>query len=303
MLQLDGSIHDWLEGRGPRLCLVGAIDDATGKVAGAVFRYYEDAHGYFLMMRQVLRKHGIPEIVYHDRHGIFVRDPKEEESIWEQLEGKRAPTQFGRLMQELDVRQISANSPQAKGRVERLWGTLQDRLVSEMRIQGACTLEDANRVLKVVIAEHNRRFCRKANDPQQVYRKVDKEMDLESLFCFKYRRKVAKDNTVLFEGNPIQIGPGPGSRSYAGCIVELQERFDGSLRIYYKDSPIAKTQAPPLPPDVIRVKRGNGKYAEECPWTAPKAVKAEPTMLPTPTAKPGPNHPWRRSWGDKIAGR
>jgi len=310
MLQLDGSTHDWLEGRGPKLCLVGAIDDATGKVAGAVFRHCEDAHGYFLMMRQVLTKHGVPETVYHDRHGIFERDPKEEEAIWEQLEGRRAPTQFGRLMQELGVRQISANSPQAKGRVERLWGTLQDRLVSELRIANICSIEDANRVLGTVIAEHNRRFCRKPDDPISVYRKVDKGMDLNSVFCFKYRRKVAKDNTVCFEGNPIQIGPGPGNSSYAGCLVELQERFDGSLHIYYKGCCIAKTLAPAEPPDVIRVKRGNGKYTEECPWTAPRAVIAEKPQTQRQdepcsgkSHKPSPTHPWRRPWGDKIAGR
>ena len=121
MLQIDGSPHDWLEGRGPRICLVGAIDDATGKVVGALFRGWEDAQGYFLMMRQVVTRYGIPETVYHDRHGIFERDPKDEEAIWEQLEGKRAKTQFGRLMEELRIRQIAANSPQAKGRIERLW--------------------------------------------------------------------------------------------------------------------------------------------------------------------------------------
>lgn len=123
MLQIDGSPHDWLEGRGPRMCLIGAIDDATGKVAGVLFRHHEDAHGYFLLMREVATKRGIPETIYRDRHGIFERDPKEEEEIWEQLEGRRMPTQFGRLMQELGIRQIAANSPQAKGRVERLWGT------------------------------------------------------------------------------------------------------------------------------------------------------------------------------------
>ncbi len=306
MLQIDGSPHDWLEGRGPRLCLIGAIDDATGKVTGAIFREYEDAQGYFLMMRQVVSRHGIPETVYHDRHTIFLRDPKEEESLLEQLEGKRSATQFGRLMEELGVRQIAANSPQAKGRIERLWGTLQDRLVSELRLCGACTLAEANEVLRRVVAEHNQRFHRQPGDPQSAYSKPEKGLDLESLFCFKYKRCVARDNTVAFFGRLIQIGPGPGSRSYAGCWVDVQERFDGSLHVFYDGTRLAKTAPPPNPPPVIRVRHTNGHYTEECPWTAPKEHK--PVNTPAVVAaepkekqphKPAPNHPWRRTWVTK----
>lgn len=310
MLQLDGSPHDWLEGRGPRLCLIGAIDDATGKVTGAIFREYEDAQGYFLMMRQVVTRYGIPETVYHDRHGIFVRDPKEEESLFEQLEGKRSPTQFGRLMEELGVRQIAANSPQAKGRVERLWGTLQDRLVSELRLAGACTLEEANEVLKRVVAEHNQRFHRLPGDPQSAYIKPEKGLDLETLFCFKYKRCVAKDNTVVFFRRTIQIDPGPGSKSYAGCWVDVQERFDGSLHVFHNSTRLAKTTPPSNPPPVIRVRHPNGHYTEECPWNAPK--EHEPVPKPVLTAaepkekqphKPAPNHPWRRAWVTKSQTR
>ena len=307
MLQIDGSPHDWLEGRGPRICLLGAIDDATGKVAGALFRQREDAHGYFLLMLEVVTKRGIPESVYHDRHGIFERGPKDEEAIWEQLEGKRAPTQFGRLMEELGIRQIVANSPQAKGRVERLWGTFQDRLVSELRIAGACTLEDANPVLRRVVADHNRRFARKPDDPESVYRPLEENLDARALFCFKYRRTVANDNTVQFFGRTIQIGRGPGGRSYARCSVEVQERFDGSLRVYYQGQPVAKTDPPPVAPAVLRVRHPNGRFVEECPWT-----KTEGDTPPTPTRpvddsqqergqphKPAANHPWRRYWVTK----
>jgi hypothetical protein len=298
MLQIDGSPHDWLEGRGPRLCLIGGIDDATGKVTGAIFRGYEDAQGYFLMMRQVVTRYGIPESVYHDKHGIFVRDPKEEESLFEQLEGKRTLTQFGRLMEELGVRQIEANSPQAKGRIERLWGTFQDRLVSELRLANACTLDEANEVLKRVVADHNKRFHRMPGDPQSVYRKLDKGLDHDCLFCFKYKRCVAKDNTVAFFGRTIQIGPGPAGRSYAGCWVDVQERFDGSLHIYHQGSRIAKTARPLVPPSVIRVRHVNGRFTQECPWTAPRQPKT-PQTVPAKEKrvnKPGPNHPWRRRW-------
>jgi len=312
MLQIDGSPHDWLEGRGPRMCLIGAIDDATGKVVGAVFREYEDAQGYFLMMRQVVRKYGVPETVYRDKHGIFERDPAEQDELWEQLAGRREPTQFGRMMEELGIRQIAANSPQAKGRIERLWGTFQDRLVSELRLARTSTLEEANEQLLRVVAEHNRKFAKKPEYPESVYRPLEKGLDLDRLFCFKYRRTVAKDNTVVFFGHTIQIGPGPGGCSYAGCVVEVQERFNGSLHIYYQDKALAKTEPPAQSPATIRVRHSNGRYTEECLWTAPKPRQAKPEQEPVEIdveprpkwdGKPAANHPWRRPWGDRIAGR
>ena len=303
MLQLDGSPHDWLEGRGPRMCLVGAIDDATGKVVGALFRQYEDAHGYFLVMRQVVTRYGIPETVYRDRHGIFERDPKEQEAIWEQLEGKRAPTQFGRLMEELGVREIAAHSPQAKGRIERLWGTFQDRLVSELRLANACTIEVANEVLRVAVVEHNRRFHRQPDDPNGVYRKPERGTDMDALFCFKYKRNVAMDNTVSFFGRTIQIERQPGGKSFARCWVDVQERFDGSLHVYHQDRRIAKTDAPPVSPAMIRVRHSNGRYTEECQWTAPRESPVRKQTPPAPTQpktnKPSLNHPWRRPWVTK----
>jgi len=137
----------WLEGRGPYLTLVGAIDDATGKVPYGLFRGQEDAQGYTLLLRKIVESYGIPEALYHDGHGIFERSSKEPETIEEQLTGRREPTQFGRIMEELGIISITARSPQAKGRIERLWGTFQDRLKSELRIAGAKTAGEANRVL------------------------------------------------------------------------------------------------------------------------------------------------------------
>ena len=303
MLQIDGSPHDWLEGRGPRICLVGAIDDATGKVVGALFRGWEDAQGYFLMMRQVVTRYGIPETVYHDRHGIFERDPKDEEAIWEQLEGKRAKTQFGRLMEELRIRQIAANSPQAKGRIERLWGTFQDRLASELRLADACTIEEANQVLKTVVIKHNQKFHRQPEDPNSVYRKLGKSTDLDELFCFKYKRNVAMDNTVSFAKTMIQIQPGPQRRSYARCLVDLHQRFDGSFRVYYQGNCIAKTQPPAVPPEVIRVRRSNGRHTEECEWTAPKRdaqAKCGHPAAHSQTQQARPGSPLAKTMGDKI---
>jgi transposase len=298
MVQIDGSPHDWLQGRGPRMCLLGAIDDATGKVLGAVFREHEDAHGYFLLMRQVAAKHGIPETVYRDRHGIFERDAKAPTDIWEDFEGRRAATQFGRLMEELGITPIPANSPQAKGRIERLWATFQDRLVSELRLAGTCTMEEAQRVLGVMIVDHNRRFARKPDDPKSVYRRMETGKNYDPVFCFKYVRTVARDNTVVFGRRIVQIPRGPGGRSYSGCRVEVQHRFDDSLHLYYQGVCIAGTPPADIPPKAILVLDSRGRRTEECPWAnlRPPKPKEEKPIQPTERRpyKPPPNHPWRK---------
>ena len=136
LLQIDGSRHDWLEGRGPRLTLIGAVDDATGTVPFALFREQEDAHGYLLMLKEIIERRGVPMALYSDRHSIFQRSPQEVESRDEQLQGRREPTQFARALEELGIKLILAHTPQAKGRVERAWDTFQDRLVSEMPPRG-----------------------------------------------------------------------------------------------------------------------------------------------------------------------
>ena len=134
LLQLDASRHDWLEGRGPYLSLVGAIDDATARVPCACFREQEDAQGYFVVMLETVIKFGIPMAAYADRHSIFYQGKELHKlSLEEQLTARREPTQFGRLLNELGVHLIHALSPQPKGRIERLWGTFQDRLASTTR--------------------------------------------------------------------------------------------------------------------------------------------------------------------------
>jgi len=183
LLQIDGSPHDWLEGRGPWLSLVGAIDDATGNVPYALFREREDAQGYFLLLQQIVKSHGIPMVLYHDRHGIFERAKKDEETVEEQLKGKKIPTQFGRLMEELSITSISALSPQAKGRIERLWGTFQDRLVSELRLAGAKTMTEAHRVLQNFLPRYNRRFAVPASQPGSAYRKPGRGFKPDEVFC------------------------------------------------------------------------------------------------------------------------
>ena len=231
LLQTDGSRHDWLEGRGPWLTLVGAVDDTTGKTPYALFREQEDAQGYFLLLHQIVTSHGIPMALYHDRHGIFERSKSEPESLEEQLEGKRKPTQFGRLMEELGITSISSRSPQARGRIERLWGTFQDRLVSELRLAGARTIDEANQLLRDFLPRHNQKFAIPAAQPDSAYRQPKEGFTHDEVFCFKYYRTVGSDNVVHFGEHRLQILPTNGRLSYARARVEVHERLDGSLAV------------------------------------------------------------------------
>ena len=178
LLQIDGSRHDWLEGRGPYLTLVGAIDDATGSVPYALFREQEDAQGYFLLLQEIVCSKGIPLALYSDRHGIFQRSVKDPDTLEEQLSGERQPTQFGRALKELGIQPILALSPQAKGRIERLWGTFQDRLVAELRLAGASTMDEANRVLEDFLPRFNARFSVPASQSGFVYHRPPQDLDL-----------------------------------------------------------------------------------------------------------------------------
>src|SRR3990170_221980 len=239
LLQVDGSRHDWLEGRGPYLSLIGAIDDATGKVPYALFREQEDAQGYFILLERITGLYGLPMALYHDRHGIFYRSRDDHESLQEQLEGERRPTQFGRLMEELGIISIPSYSPQARGRIERLWGTFQDRLVSELRLKGAKTMEEANQVLWDYLPGHNEKFATVAAEPDLAYRKPEGGFIPDEVFCFKYRRTVGLDNVVRFGEHRLQIMPTNGRMSYARAKVEVHEGMDGSIGVYYQGQCLA----------------------------------------------------------------
>jgi hypothetical protein len=173
LVQIDASPHAWLEDRGPRLSLLSAIDDATGEVVAALFRAQEDAHGYLLMMRQLVERHGRPLAVYHDRHSIFRPPTASAEPLADELAGRRPLTQVGRLFEELGITSIAAHSPQAKGRVERLFGTLQDRLVVELRLAGADSLETANAVLAGYRTRFNAQFAVAPTQPGSAYRPLE----------------------------------------------------------------------------------------------------------------------------------
>ena len=230
MLLLDASLHRWLEDRGPELTLLGFLDDATRKVLVAEFCPTEDARGYFRLLRRLLRRSGVPLSFYGDRHGIFVRND-EHWSVEEQLAGKRQPTQFGRALAQLGVTYIAARSPQAKGRIERLWGTFQDRLSSELRLAGAADLQAANEVLRRFLPDYNRRFGRAPRDAEKAWRPAPQ--DLDRICCFLHERAVSNDNVVQWDGRRFQIPPQPKRFSFAGAKVQLYESLEGKVAIYH----------------------------------------------------------------------
>lgn len=250
LLQIDGSPHRWLEERGPYFELLLAVDDATGAVANAIFRPTEDTRGYFLLMQGVIRKYGIPLAIYIDRHGVFKFNgtlPRSSQPA--------GPTQFTRAMGELGVEHIFARSPQAKGRVERMAGTFQDRLVSELRLAEASTIEEANMVLRDFLPRFNKRFRVPAKQPESAYRCLDSDLCLERVLCFKQTRKVARDNTVRYQLRTVQLLPRPDRPSLAGVTVEVLEHIDGSLSVQYQGEIIPCQEALPKA-GVLRAAQG-----------------------------------------------
>ncbi len=235
MVLTDASRHDWLEGRGPQLTLIGFQDDATGQILSAHFQLEaENTLGYLRALHAMIATHGIPLSLYRDRHSIFQRN----DSYWtvaEELAGKQSPTQLGRALEELGIQQIPAYSPQAKGRIERAWRTCQDRLVSELRLAGATTVVQANAVLARFCPDHNRRFARPAAEATADFRRLPRRFDLPRCLSLRYQRVVAADHTVTLGAHSIALPPLPGARGYAGETVELCHHLDGTLHVYRGD--------------------------------------------------------------------
>ena len=270
LVQMDGSRHNWLEGRGPWITLIGGIDDATGEVLYALFRDQEDTEGYFKLMEEIVSNHGIPEAIYRDGHSIFEAPKHEPMTLEEELAGKKSLTQFGRLLEELEVISIRSRSPQARGRIERLWGTLHDRLVSELRLAKATNIVEANEVLWKCLPIHNRKFSVPPAQLETVFRKPGR--DWKDMFCLKYQRTVGLDNVVRCGPHRLQILPN-GRYSYAKAKVVVCESFKGELSVFYQ---------------------GHRLKTKPAPLEAPKQREINKSNVSRRPNKPAPDHPWRR---------
>ena len=294
LLQVDGSRHDWLEGRGPLLTLVGGIDDATGIFTGATFRSQEDAAGYFSVLTQTAAHHGLPLALYSDRHGIFVKDPGRPASLAEQLTGRRSTTQMRRALEAAGIGWIGATSPQAKGRIERGWGTAQDRLRSDLRRAGAATVEEANVVLAAYLPRHNARFAVPAADPEPAWHAWPDGLTAEAVFCFHYPRRVAADATLSWDGRALALPARADRRSWAGTGVTVQERLDGSLWVSHGRTDYRLRDAP-AEPVILRARHLRREPLADL--VEASTVDPRPSVPSAATVAAGnrdPNHPWRR---------
>ena len=202
---------------------------------GAFFAQAESSWGYFHLFSEIFREHGLPQSIYADRHSVFWTD--REPTVAEQLINKKPTTEVGRGLEELAMTLILAHSPQAKGRIERLWNTFQDRLVSELRLAKAKNMEQATAVLDRHLAVHNRKFSRPAK-AEPAWRKVS-SLEIERALCFKQQRTVAKDNTVTFEGTVLQIPKTSPFRSHANKRIDVHVLLDGAVQFFYKTEKIA----------------------------------------------------------------
>jgi transposase len=289
LVQIDGSPFPWLEQRGPELMLLGAIDDATSEILALHFRPAEDVHGYATLFHAVFTQHGLPLAIYGDRLNLLVRNDRHW-SVDEELAGTQAPTHLGRMLQDLGIGYVAARSPQAKGRIERLWGTLQDRLVSELRVRAIATVEAAQAFLPEFITDFNRRFGRPPAGAHPVWRRPPRDLPLR-LAC-RYRRVVARDNTVQLGARWVQLR---GARSYAGLIADVRELLDGRLVVLHQGIVRGET-ASPSHPFVLKPRRSPGQ--ERRPTRA-RPAPARPAPAPprrTPKTHTGrhalPTHPW-----------
>ena len=302
LVQLDASVFAWLETRGPQLTLHGAIDDATGTVLALSFRPTEDLHGYVTLLRQLVTTYGLPLALYGDRLNVFVRnDPHW--TVAEQLRGLQHPTHIGRRQPELGIAFIAAGSPQAKGRIERLWQTLQDRLVSELRLRGLATLEAANAFLAAFLADFNRRFTRAPADAPPPRRPPPP--DIAALQSGSETRVVAHDNNLRHGPRWVQL---PRRRAYTGRRLEVRECLDGRLLVF-ADGHCLATQPAPAADFILRPRRSpsgdrgrrrrasQNRAAEGGRYPPPFRKQPFSSRTPAPSTphKPSPTHPWRHS--------
>jgi hypothetical protein len=265
MVQMDGSHHDWFEGRGPWCVLMGYIDDATGRVFGR-FYDYEGTIPAMDSFKRYIKKYGLPLSVYLDRYKTYKSTAKP--TIEDELNDEEPLSDFERALRELGVEVRHANSPQAKGRIERLFGTLQDRLVKEMRLRGIRSLEEANLFLEEYLPIYNRRFSVTPIERGNLHRPLGRGLDLDAILCKKTQRALRNDFTVAHNGKLYQVG-----ETIETSKVMVQDRIDGSLRIYYKDRVLRFREITERP------------LRENKPLVHTK--KTRPYTPPT-------NHPWRR---------
>ena len=265
LIQLDGSHHDWLEGRGPRCVLMAYIDDASSRVLARFYEYEGTIPAMDSFGRYVTR-YGIPLAVYADKHTTY-QSPAQP-TVEEQLAGVEPTSQFGRALGELGVELIPAHSPQAKGRVERLFGTFQDRVIKEMRLAGVATLDEANRFLDAYLPIYNQRFAVQPAQAADLHRPSPARGELDRILCVQTTRVLRRDWTVAHHGRLYQV-----HTNIRATHVMVEERVDGTMRLTHHGRPL-------------------GYHAiTSRPMKAAEVKQVHPPRRPV---TPRPEHPWRK---------
>jgi transposase len=278
LVQIDGSEHDWFEGRGPKCTLLVYIDDATGKILELRFVPSESFFSYCEATRNYLEHYGKPVAFYSDKHSVFRVNQERPLGLSSGL------TQFGRAMQELDILIICANTPQAKGRVEKSIQTLQDRLVKELRLRGISNMEDANAYLPEFLEDINRRFAVEPRSKHNAHRPLLKTDNLDVIFTYQETRTISKNLTVQFKNVVYQIQTNRPAYSLQNAKVLVCENVSGDVNILYKNKFLDYTifHKTPRQSEVVNSKSLNHQI--KSPWSPP------------------PDHPWRR-YGEHINGQ
>jgi hypothetical protein len=281
LVQMDGSFHDWLEGRGPRGCLMDMVDDATGATLGRLGEE-ETIWAAVRTLRAWIERYGVPQAIYVDWKNVYRRKATSSE----QLRGEVPVTQFGGMCQKLGIRIIAASSPQAKGRVERVHGTHQDRLVKKLRRKQIDRHAHANAYLEAeYLPEHNRRFARPAARPEDYHRRAPSGVELDRIFRLESERTISDDWVVRYDNRFFQLEPQRGPYAPAHAKVLVCEGREGGLTIEYRGRALRWQEIPPP----VRPNPLEGKL--------PGKVTAEKTAQPSggPRRKwvPPADHPWR----------
>lgn len=302
MVLIDGSEFAWLGPQHPPFTLVGTLDDATGEPLSLVRRAEEDLHGYTQVLRDLITTWGMPEVLYGDRIGIAVRNDRHW-TCTEELEGRQRPTQFGQMLEELGIRYIAAHSPEAKGRIERNWQTLQDRLPAEVALHDVHTVEQFDAFLPDFLQRCRAWFGVTPREPDAAWRQAPRHLD--RILACRYPRVVGRDNVVSIPGHTLQIPPGPFRCSYHRARVEVRELLDGRLLVLQKDRVLLEEPAPAGP--FILVPRGSARAdrrpvrpsaprqpvqpAQDRPAEFPAGDR---TLLAKAPRRPTHDHPWKR---------
>jgi len=263
MVQMDGSHHDWFEGRRPKCVLMGYIDDATGRIF-CRFYEYEGTIPAMDSFKRYIRAYGMPMSVYFDKHTTYKSTA--EPSIEDEINGTEPLSEFGRALRELGVNLIHAHSPQAKGRVERMFNTLQDRLVKEMTLRGINTIEEANTFLKSYLSSHNKRFAVKPKEQNDLHRDIPRGLNLDKILCIRIERALRNDSTIAHNGKLYQIQEAVKSKK-----VLVQERVNGTMLITHNDVSLkfkeitTRPEKQQKPERILRKRKGHTPSADH-PW-------------------------------------